>query len=965
MALVLAGYAVSAFGQGNPTGAISGRVTDPSGSAMPEVRITAAAKVLQGTRTVASSVNGDYIIPFLPAGDYTVKFERDGFATQELGITVRLADTQPLNVQMALTTVSSTVTVTESSDVTTTLTVASTVTASSIDVIPLGRTLEAATLLSPNTTDNGPSGNAMISGALSYDNLYMVNGVNVNDTQRQQPRPLYIEDAIQETKVSGGNISAEFGRFQGGVVNMITKSGSNEFHGSFRTTLMNDGWRALTPYPGDRNLDSVVPGYEMTLGGPILKDKLWFFGAGRWQTNSTNNTTPYTSFNYTKVIQDWRGEGKLTYTIHTNHTARFSYLRRSLETTNDSFSTIMDQASLYDDTVAESLLAFNYTAVLKSNLFFEGQYSTRLMDTVGVGSRYTDLLKGTPIWDRSRGQARFSAPTYCAACADAVNLMNNWDVYGKLNYFLSTSSWGSHSLVGGFDVFRDMRKNNQNSAASTFRVQATTSIIQGQTIYPVFRSGNTTYVEWLPVFTPTVGNDLRTYSGFLNDNWRVNRRLNLNLGLRYDRNSTSDQGGKPVGNATSFSPRLGAAIDLTGDAKWLLNFGYARYVGQFVTQIADAASAAGRQASYSFFYQGPDVNTGAAGPYLNSQDALKILFDWFYANGGTNRTPRSQPTIPGVNTAVDPGIRSASTTESTAGVAREFGSRGSFRADFVYRQFGGIYGDFIDMSTGVVTDPRSGQRFNLNVVNNTDSVSRNYMGFSTQFSYRPLRRVLLSGNYMLSSSRGDIEAENSTDVVSRASANQYPEYRQPRWNNPFGYINSDQRHKIRIWGSYDLPIRRETGALTLGFMQRYDSGRPYDYTMSIDPRPYVTNPGYLVPPSTVTYFISDRGAYRYNAAWRTDLSLFWNRRVKIHRLSSSEFFARFILNNVLNNNRLTGFNTTILSRTGDATLAAFNPFTTTPVEGVHYRKGPSFGQAVSPGSYQSPREFNFSVGFRF
>jgi hypothetical protein len=965
LTLVLLAAAISALPQGNPTGAISGHVTDPGGLAMPGVNVTVSSTVLQGRRRTVTSGNGDYIVPFLPPGEYTVKFERDGFAAMELAVSLRMADTQPLNVQMALTTVATSLTVTEAADVTTTLTVASTVRASAIELIPVGRSLEAATLLSPSASDNGPGGNTMISGALSYDNLYLVNGVTVNENQRQQPRTLYIEDAIQETKVASGNISAEYGRFQGGVVNMITKSGGNDFHGSFRTTFTNDAWRSVTPFPGDQNLDTVVPAYEMTLGGPVLKDKLWFFGAGRLQTNSTNNTTPYTGFNYTRDVKDRRGEGKLTYTINPRHTARLSYLRRALATTNDSFSTVMDSNSLYDDSIDESLLAANFTSVIKSNLFFEGQYSARRMDTTGVGSRFMDILKGTPIWDRSRGQARFNAPTYCAVCPDAVNLMNNWDAYGKLNYFLSTTSFGSHSLVGGFDVYKEMRKNNQNSSASSFRVQATSSIIEGQNIYPVFRTGTSTYIEWLPVFTPTRGNDLRTYSAFLNDAWRVNRRLSLNLGLRYDRNSTRDQGGAPVGDAATFSPRLGAAFDLKGDSKWIANFGYAHYVGMFVTQVADAASAAGRQASYSFFYAGPDVNTAARGPYLSAPDALKIIFDWFNANGGTSRTPRSQPTIPGVNTAVAPGIKSANTTETTAGLAHELGSRGSLRADFIYRRFGGVYGDFVTMSTGVVKDPRTGQQFNLDVVNNTDAVKRDYKGVSTQFTYRPSRTLLVSGNYMLAWSRGNVEAEDFTNIVVRASADQYPEYRQQRWNSPVGYLNGDQRHKVRIWGTYDLPVAKEAGDLVLGLMQRYDSGRPYDYTISIDSRPYVTNPGYLIPPSTVTYFISPRGAFRFDGAFRTDLSLSWSHRVPKLRLAGARVFARAVVTNVSNNLRVTSFNTTLISRTGDASLAAFNPFNATPAEGVNWRRGPSFGQPVSPGSYQSPREFNFSVGFRF
>jgi hypothetical protein len=402
-----------------------------------------------------------------------------------------------------------------------------------------------------------------------------------------------------------------------------------------------------------------------------------------------------------------------------------------------------------------------------------------------------------------------------------------------------------------------------------------------------------------------------------------------------------------------------------GNGKWVANLGYAKYVGLFVTQIVDAPSAAGRQASYSFYYAGPSVNTGSTGPYLTSQQALQTLFDWFNANGGTTRAPRSQPTIPGVNTAVDPGIRSASTSEAMAGLSRELGTRGSLRVDFIYRKYGDIYGGFINMSTGVVQDPRSGQKFNLAVVDNTDSVKRNYKGMSTQFTYKLLRDLQLSGNWMLSYSRGSIEAENFTDIVVRANANEYPEYRPARWNYPVGHLNGDQRHKVRLWATYSLPVKSAFGRFDLGFMQRYDSGLPYDYNMSIDSRPYVTNPGYLVPPSTVTYFISGRGEYRFNSTWRTDLSLSWTRKVPLPKLPNAQIFFRAVVNNIFNNLRVDGFNTTIISRTGDTTLAAFNPFTEQPVEGKNWKKGPSFGQPTSPGSYQSTRDFYFSVGFRF
>jgi Carboxypeptidase regulatory-like domain len=94
-----------AFAQGNPTGSIIGHVTDTSGLAIPGVTVTAVSAALQGSRTVVTSGNGDYIIPFLPAGSYEVTFEIQRFATVKRTINVKLAETQPLNIEMTVATV--------------------------------------------------------------------------------------------------------------------------------------------------------------------------------------------------------------------------------------------------------------------------------------------------------------------------------------------------------------------------------------------------------------------------------------------------------------------------------------------------------------------------------------------------------------------------------------------------------------------------------------------------------------------------------------------------------------------------------------------------------------------------------------------------------------------------------------------------------------------------------------------
>ena len=94
--------AASAFAQTNPTGVISGSITDPDGLAIPGVTITATSPALQGARTAVTSANGDYILPFLPAGEYTVTFELSGFATLEQTVRVQVAETVPLNAQLTV-----------------------------------------------------------------------------------------------------------------------------------------------------------------------------------------------------------------------------------------------------------------------------------------------------------------------------------------------------------------------------------------------------------------------------------------------------------------------------------------------------------------------------------------------------------------------------------------------------------------------------------------------------------------------------------------------------------------------------------------------------------------------------------------------------------------------------------------------------------------------------------------------
>ena len=218
-----------------------------------------------------------------------------------------------------------------------------------ISMLPTNRDINASLLLAPAVHPTGPSGAYSIAGSMSFETLYMVNGVTVSENLRGQAFDLYIEDAIQETNIATAGISAEYGRFGGGVVNVITKSGGNIFSGSFRETLNNDKWRTLTPFEdtqiandpahAELRIDKTVPTHEYTLGGPVLKDHLWFFTAGRLQTQENGRSLVISNTPYTYTDETRRFEGKGTFSINPNHTFQGAYTKIIDNQTNDTFNT--------------------------------------------------------------------------------------------------------------------------------------------------------------------------------------------------------------------------------------------------------------------------------------------------------------------------------------------------------------------------------------------------------------------------------------------------------------------------------------------------------------------------------------------------------------------------------------------------------------------------------------------------
>jgi hypothetical protein len=950
------------------TGTISGRVIDSQGLAVPGATVTATSTNLQGAREVVTSANGDYILTLLPSGAYTVTVALPGFQTQTRSIVLAPTQVLPLEVTLNPAGLQADVTVVGRSNdaLTQTAQIATNFSQELMSNLPTSRDLNSVLLMAPGVHPTGPAGNYSFGGSVSYENLFLLNGVSINENVRGQAFDLYIEDAIQETTVANGGVSAEFGRFSGGVVNVITKSGGNEFSGSFRDTLNNDKWRTLTPFesdpvrftPGvtaDPRIENVVPTYEYTFGGPGLRDKLWFFTSGRMRDEAQGRTLIGSALPYTFTEEQRRYELKGTYSPAAGHRLQVNYNHHDRAQSNYSFNQnlTMDQRTLGTRKLPERLYSVSYSGVLKSNFFAEVLYSKRTLEFIGNGAKSTDLIEGTLLIDNGRaGGARWWSDTFCGVCTPESR--DSEDIFAKG----SVGTGPNGAIVGG----------GEND------------------IFPVFLGNGTTTIQWNPITQESEGTDFRTHSLFLNDTWRVNGRVTANVGIRWDKNDGRDQSGNLVAKDSAFAPRLGIIWDPTGAGTWSVTGSVGKYVAAVSNPVADSSASGGNPQTRQFIYRGADINGPGTVALTPTPQAIRQVFDWFFANGGSNLPLNGAPTIPGITPRIGDDLKAPSAWEYAAGVSRQFGGRASLRADFLARHYVDLYIRQANLDTGRVAAP-DGRQFDLTVIGNAPEglLTREYVGGTLTGTYRIGTMVDVGGNYTLSRAWGNNEAENVASGPVPFDY-RYPEYKQESWNFPEGDLPNDQRHRARLWVNYNPHF---ASGLTLSVLQALESGVPYGAvnTNGLNPQPYVTNPGYLTPPASTltTYFFTARDAFHTEGQKRTDVAA--NYVWRVPGVSRVQLFGQLQVLNLFDQFQLcacgstvfgTGsaqnaggvniqrIDTTVLTPgTTAARFATFNPFTTTPVQGVNWDYGPNFGKAANRFAYTTPRTLRMSFGVRF
>ncbi len=983
LVLVLAvAVAAPAFAQGTQYGTIRGSVTLADGTPAAGVEVTATSPAQPGERTAVTTATGEYILRNLVAGPYTLTYELEGLSVHQSTATVSLGQTTPVDVTMTPEVVEETIQVTgERASLLASSEVSTTYTADQVNKLPIARTPDAIATLAPGLTDNTPNaGQVTISGAFAYDNIFLIDGVDANDNIFGDVNFVYIEDAIADTQVLTSGISAEYGRFSGGVVNIVTKSGGNEFSGSFRADLDNDDWREKTPLEEERGTelnDSINEIYSATLGGYVMKDKIWFFGAGRDAETSTQLTLAETGIPFAATNEEERYELKGTFNLGNRHQLQGQYTDRDQTGITSSFQFSATLSTLRSRRDPNWLRVARYNGALTNSLFAEAQWSEKhfgFRNTHGdeglvESSPFFAILGVTPSGSIvNTPDVHHHAPYFDGTDPED---RDNEQLYGAGSWFADSASFGSHDLKLGIEDFTSTRVGGNSQSPTNF-VWDTLALVDAGGDYivdangeliPVFIPG-ITYIElWIPTRGATI--DLETQSIFVNDRWRLNDHWSFNLGFRYEDIQGDATGGIVTVDTTRWVPRLGASYDVRGDGKYRFDATYAQYSGKYSEAQFAENTTVGVPRGVFLDYAGPEC-TG-----FDCAAAFDIgNYVPFAANDGTAN----------IRMAAD--IQSPVVTEYTLAGGTELARGGYVKAVYTNREYEDFVEDFVcaaGAGFGCVGPGDTGITFvsvdggpGIGVIEVGDA--NNTIFDNSDFPIREYEAIQVIGRYVLTdrwdvnghwtyqlTNDGNFEGEGTNTPGISTTFGDYPGYFVANRHFPSGRLNDFQEHKVRLWSTYNFDLGR-AGSLATTVLANYDSGTTFSLIGSI-PRGFTAQQRAVLasyeslPASTQGIFFGERGVGEFNDATTIDFGVLY--ALPVFTKWGLEVFVKADLFNVLNDDTLITHNTSITVNRAAGDPVDANGLPTT------FTRGAAFGDGQQNTHFVAPREYQFGVGIRF
>jgi hypothetical protein len=663
------------------TGAtLQGTIADEQGAVLPGVSITITNTETGWNRVIATDARGSYRAAALPPGAYEMKVEMSGFATElRSGMTVTIGQEVTINLTLKLSTVQETVTVTGDVPLveTTKTSMGTTINRSQLDNLPIpGRDFTSLAQLTPGVTSVG-GGNLNTGGQLDRNNTFLIDGVSNDEVPLNTTRGSMSLEAVREYVVMASQFAAEYGQASGAIVSVVTRSGTNKVQGRAFAFLRDKTLNSQDFFALDTCAAAKAAGqpcapkpafsqqrYGGSLGGPIIQDKLHYFGVYeglRQRETSIITVKPAVlqTFGYApdQANYPYKNNGnqvlvKVDGQIGRNQTLTARYRFDQTKAIGNGIGGLSPKERGTDRTYRNQDFGISHTWVVSDRALNEARlvYST------------------TYRWSSIDG---YSDPHAYTISRPSINLgkANNMPQGDKEHYvqFVDNFSYTvkTHNLKAGFSMNRmgdDAYFLGNKDGTFTF----TTDL--------PFDAGNpATYPSQ---FTQNIGDWLdverdQIYGFFLQDSWRVKPNFTVNVGLRYDietawsranvlRVADASTGWAPTpgvvpDDKNNFQPRLGFAWDPFGNGKTAVRGGYGIYYDQTFLNITGNISLSTKSRGVSI------KNPGYPDPY----------------SGGT-----SQTSIPSATVAA-PDIQVPRTRTLSLGMKRELFFGMALSADFV------------------------------------------------------------------------------------------------------------------------------------------------------------------------------------------------------------------------------------------------------------------------------------------
>jgi outer membrane receptor protein involved in Fe transport len=791
------------------TGAIRGDVKDDSGAPLPGVNVTVSGEtIMGGSQLAVTDADGGYRFPALPPGTYKLSFSLEGFQPVAYDdVRIVLGTTVEQNVIMNLSKVSEEMVITgETPLIDPTKAGHSTnYTQEYLENTPIARFtffdfVQMAPGSAPMRFDNTAFSHSIL-GSNTNENAYQMDGTDLTSSLTGAAWPFPNTDIIEEIEILDIGAPAEYGNYQGAVVNVVTKSGGNEFHGDANIFFQSDGLTGENaiidgiPFHRDQYVDGTFQ-----IGGPIVKDRIWVFGG--WQSRREHFSEPGTPPEFPKEQDDDRYFFKVTTDINTKNKLTFSL--------HNDYYEIPGEISItrpFDTALTET--GNNPTPNI--------MWSSVLNDATYLEVRYAGFY-GHDVGEPQNGQyVSGHYDFYTGYYSQGIPYWYDGDIWktqvsGKLSYYADDFIKGDH----------DFRFGVQYTNAGNDYISAYTN---GVKYYDYNNAPYAAYFQ-LPYH---YGANVNSIGFFADDTWTVTDNFTINLGLRYDRST---------GSIPDF-PELNAAGEETGEtisglddlAEWNVVSPRLGFTYQFPTEKATQI-----RGHYGRYYQ------ALLTPYLHFASPSRAEIRGFLFNEDTGGyTDLNFVLNPEEQVRIDPDLKDPYTDQFAIGFDREITPTLAFSTSFIYKRSrdfignlntGGVYEEipFIDPDTGqtiTVFNQLNDSSENIFLITNPDFFYENYTGFIITLNKRLTTNWMMNGSITISETEGfhagsglgpAADQDSSFFPLDNARFGQDPN----DYINADGLLNGDRTYIIKVQGTYIFPYD-----IKLSGNYSWMTGRPY------------------------------------------------------------------------------------------------------------------------------------------